>query len=505
MNGYPARVSIQSRECSPGLLERLSGSALFPERPAGSVIVTTVCRDGGTVLYVTAPEMADAGEQVDYYLGLLPAAEPGEAASRRSRVQILSLADDSPRWLSEKILDSTSPAGAAAREAIHSFVRQERRNGADVRLSYFEPSANLERMARELGIPGDQVASRHIPLSTKASGRQLFRSAGIGIPAGSEECHTVPELAGAVATLARQGHRKVLLKLSSTEYAAGLGNARLDLTGMCLTSGREELISDILDRLPHADLVDGKIGWAQFAAAFPRSGVIAEELVASEQLRSPSFQGRIGADGTVQAVSAHDQILGGGHTYVGSSFPAAASYRATIIDYGCRIGRVLAERGVRDGDYGADFIAVPGTHGWRVLGCELNLRATGTKHGFVMATSLLGVRPGEDGRLVTGGTERVYEASDGISDPRYLGLRPGQLIRAVQGSGLRYNHDRKTGVVLHMLSAVPRFGKFGAVCIGTDRAHASGLMRDLRELIGELAGQAHGDSGQPDRPGTIRA
>ena len=115
-----------------------------------------------------------------------------------------------------------------------------------------------------------------------------------------------------------------------------------------------------------------------------------------------------------------------------------------------------------------------------------------------MTTSLLGVEPDESGALRVdlvgdgagggaGGGERVYFASDGIGDPRYVGLRPRQLIAAVLNSALAYDHASKTGVVLHMMSAISEYGKFGAVCIGRDREHAAALMSDLRSLVRNIA------------------
>src|ERR1700678_1160794 len=100
--GYQAWVFIQSRECSPGVLERLAGSAYFPERRMGATIVSCVGHDQASLLYIAAPEIADAQAQIDYYLGLLPA-EPGSLGNgRRDRVQLLSLGDSSTRWLRPK-------------------------------------------------------------------------------------------------------------------------------------------------------------------------------------------------------------------------------------------------------------------------------------------------------------------------------------------------------------------------------------------------------------------
>lgn len=95
-----ARIHIESRECSPQLLERLTGATYFPERLLGPAIVNTVCRRDGHLLYVTAPGLIDADQQVDYYLGLLSggAHESGAGELRRKRdlVRIVHLDDVSP-------------------------------------------------------------------------------------------------------------------------------------------------------------------------------------------------------------------------------------------------------------------------------------------------------------------------------------------------------------------------------------------------------------------------
>lgn len=482
-----ALLSIQSRECSRELLERLSGGTLFPERLIGSAIVDVVRRRGGSLAYVTAPAMVDLDAQVRYFLNLLPADTPGEVEAARGRVNVISLEDTSARWLSEKFLDTDTTDAAQAREAVRDFIVRERLRGSEVQLSYFEPSADLELVAAELAVHGDQADSAHIPLGTKAASRDLCAEVGIPVPAGTAPCYTLPELADGVANLIERGHRKVVLKLNSTEYAAGFGNALLDLRSLDHSGDRAKLRRWVLSLLPAAEPVDRKIGWSEFAVAIEHSGVIAEQLVEGNDPSSPSFQGEITEDGDVRTISTHDQVLvGPRQTYVGCAFPAAAQYRDYVVESGLRVGRALRERGVRRGDYGVDFMAVREDDGWRVLGCEINLRATGTKHGFRMATALLGVLPDGSGRLFVDGAERVYEASDSIADARYVGLRPVQLIDLVRESGIGYDHERKVGLVLHMLSAVHAHGKFGATAIGLDHAHARRMIVELQSLVDRL-------------------
>ncbi len=487
---YQARVFIQSRECDPGVLERLTGSMYFPERRLGATIVSSVGREGMSLLYVAAPPITDAEDQIEYFLGLLPSGSKAQEASRRNRVQLLSLDDNSSRWLSTKVLDPQRQESARARKRIRDFVHRERQAGADVKLSYYEPSENLERFAAELGITGDQVSARFIELGTKSASRQLLAEAGLPIPEGTPEYRSLRDLAAGVAGLIKQGHYRQVLKLSSTEYGGGFGNAMLDLRELRLSDAcGDSLTGKVLDLIPVRTVpADSKISWAQFSSWMSRSGVLAEELIEGEEVRSPSYQGVIDAAGAVRTVSTHEQVLGAlGQIFTGSLFPAGEEYRDAIIKYGFAVGRRLAELGVRGGDFGVDFIAARQGTRWNLFGCELNLRATATKHGFAMATSLLGVLPDESGRLLTGGSERVYRSSDAIADRSYLGLRPRDLIAAVHRSRLGYDHGRKTGIVLHMLSAAAECGKLGAVAIGTDQEQTAGYLAGLRLALRDVA------------------
>ncbi|MEU2512659.1 peptide ligase PGM1-related protein [Streptomyces syringium] len=494
-----ARIHVESRECSPQLLERLTGATYFPERLLGPAIVNTVVRRGGHILYVTAPPMVDADEQVDYYLGLLTGGHGDgrdiERRDARGRVRIVSLDDASSRWLSEKVLDPVSVQAATARRALRDFVEVHQRAGADLRLSYFEASKPLEELARDLGVPGTQCSHVHIPTGTKHASRQIFAAAGIPVPPGTAVCHSLGELAAAAATLVRAGHNKLVLKLNSTAYGGGLGMALLTLDDVATRASDETAVKLISEALPHAALADAKLTWSDFARLVEESGVIAEAWIDDGPVHSPSFQGRLTEAGEALAISTHDQVLDvTGQSYTGCTFPARADYRADLIDYGLRVGRELIERGVDSGEYGVDFLAVRGNTGWRLLGCEINLRATATKHPFSMATGLLGASPQPDGRLVVNGTEYVYRASDSIMAARYRGLRPAQLIQAVTHSPLAYDPVRGTGVALHMLSPVVQHGKFGALCIGTDHAQAAELMRELVELADGLVPRS------PQRP-----
>ena len=482
-------ISIQSRECSPELLERMPGSALFPERPIGAAIVNTLCRPNDSIICVTAPAMEDIEHQIDYFVRLDAAgrAEQHNHHTLRDRVTILSLDDGSPRWLSEKLLDPSRPEAAAACRYLESVVDHARRAGRRIELAYFEPSEPLERLAKRLDVVGDQAPAKCIQLGTKAAGRDIFQALHIPVASGTALVHGLDALGTALVPLVRQGRRHFVLKLNSTEYGAGMGNAFFDLDDDTVAdSGERDLASTIAERLPTAGVMDGKFGWSGFSSAVPVVGVLAEELITGDQFRSPSFQGRLTPDGP-EVVSTHEQVLAPNRqSYTGSTFPAAESYRILITAYGRRVGKALHAKGIDRGDYGVDFIAVQRNGQWEVFACELNLRATGTRHGFDMVTGLLGATPDLDGELRVDGKCRVYLASDNVADEGYVGLRPRQLIEAVERSPLHYNPSRRQGVVLHMMSPLPKYGKFGAVCIADSTAAACSMMSELRELVDSL-------------------
>ncbi|MFJ9854852.1 peptide ligase PGM1-related protein [Streptomyces sp. NPDC101150] len=486
----PARISVESRECDLRLIQHRPGTAYYPERLLGATIINTVGRGGGHLLYVTDRPIADAEQQISYYLALC-----GADRSAGKRVEPASMHDPSWRWLSHKLLDPTRAQARRVRARLSAFREDMRRAGASVEFSYFEPSRPLEELARSLGLPVGQASAAHISLGNKHSGRRLFREAGIRVPVGHDPFHTEEGLARALADLARAGHTRAVVKLDSSRFAGGYGQALCDLTTLAAApsadpGGSVPSPAAALSAFSAAHLRGTGGHRAEFAEDIARFGAVAEAWLGDgTAVRSPSFQGRLTRDGRVETVSTHEQVFDPHkRTFTGCAFPADAAYRRTVTEYGLRMGRTLLERGVTQGDYGVDFLAVPGPGTtWQVLGCEVNLRATATKHAFLTATGLLGAQATTDGRLVVDGGERVYEASDALTIDGCEGVRPAQLIDWVTASPLHYDPRRGSGVVLHMMSAAAQYGRFGAVAIGTDHRHARRLLDDLRLLVAEHA------------------
>ena len=480
-----AVLTIQSREPHLSIMSLYPGAEFLPERPVSAALVRAASQREMHALCVTAPEMVDRQEQVGYFLRL-GAPDPAQRRDAEQRIRVVSVDDASARWLSTKVADGNE-AAAKLRRTLAEWVADRRARGQTPVLSAFEPSPNLEALAASLSIAiADQAPSSAIPLGSKAGSRKIFTAQGIPTARGTAEQRSADDLARAVVPLFRQGIRDFVVKLSDSQFASGLGNALLSLEPMAdvTTAPDDKLTAVLRASLPSACVSAVLGGWDGFAATIPQAGVVAEELLVGDELTSPSFQGYLTACGP-RVLATHEQVLAGGQTYSGSSFPAAQTYRRMVIDHGLRVGWALHERGLHTGNYGVDFVAVRSDTDWTLYGCEVNLRSTGVMHGFALTTTLLGVEPDENGELRVDGEPRVYLASDTLTAPGYEGLRPRDVIDSVSGSGLHYSSATGSGVVMYMLSALT-YGKLGALAVARDLAGCHRMIQELRGVLDGL-------------------
>src|SRR6185436_5624961 len=104
------------------------------------------------------------------------------------------------------------------------------------------------------------------------------------------------------------------------------------------------------------------------------TGGIVEELITGRDFRSPSAQLRVTPLGEVEALSTHDQMLGGpsGQAYLGCRFPADPEYAPAIMAEALKVGRRLAKEGVI-GRFALDFVVVRNAKDeWEAYAIEIN-------------------------------------------------------------------------------------------------------------------------------------
>ena len=147
------------------------------------------------------------------------------------------------------------------------------------------------------------------------------------------------------------------------------------------------------------------------------------------------------------------------------------------------MGEVLAGEGVI-GSFGIDWLVTPAGD---VYLSEINLRMGGTTHPYWMAR-LAGAASYDPvgGELIGAGGDRLcYTATDNLKLAQLVGRGPADVIALVDDAGLAFDPSTGTGVTLHLLGAVPGYGKLGATCIAGSPEAAGDL---YVELVAQLSG-----------------
>ena len=415
------------------------------------------------ILYVSTRRPDQA--VIDYYTSLIA---PDRRAS--ARINILSIDDGTSKSVAGKIA-----ADAAFQARIRSVIAG--------RPAFIEPwnvTETEQEMALALGVPVNGTRPDLRPLGFKSEGRRLFRAAGVPLPEGREDVHTLADVeAGVLEILDRRpGATGVVIK--HDDSGAGDGNVVLDLAPMAVAREPLAWLRAELEALPD---------W--YRADLASQGGVVEERVSGARFTSPSAQVDIRPDGSVQVLATHEQVLGGptNQVYLGCRFPADPEYAPELARHAHAIGEQLSRAGAL-GRFAVDFVAAADGEGrWRVYAIEINLRKGGTTHPY---TALRNLVPGRydtaAGRWIANldGGPRAYSATDNLLDAQWTGLEPAAVIGAVRDAGLEFSHATGTGVVLFMLSGLAIDGRLGLVAIGHMPEEAEALAAGVRDAIDGL-------------------
>lgn len=423
------------------------------------------------LVYVTSEQVLP--NVVDYYLNLLPGVIASHA---RRRLFLVSALDGTLRPLTEKLLER--PRLIARLKSL--VIDRDR--------AYIIPF-NTTRLERELAVKMDVPVlgadPRFAHLGTKSGCRRMFAEEGVPHPAGLEDLETMADVVSAISKLRAEKPDLVELLVKTNEGVSGWGNAPIVLTGLPAPGapGEAEAVERALK-----EQIGAK--YPEFEAQFLKEGGIVEEMVRGEVVRSPSAQMLIDPLGGVQMVSTHDQLLGGpaGQVYQGCQFPADRAYAVTITEEAAKIGRRLANEGAV-GRAAIDFVCIRTPAGkWEAYAIELNLRQGGTTHPFLTLQFLT------DGRYVSdqgifvapNGRRKYFVASDHVESGKYRGFTPDDLFDIVVRHRLHFDHAAQTGVVFHMVSALPEVGRTGLTAVA-DSAEEAQWMYDavIRALNAE--------------------
>ncbi|MGI9032085.1 MAG: peptide ligase PGM1-related protein [Acidimicrobiales bacterium] len=439
-------------------LAKITAAQFYEERLL--FLTLLLGRPGLRMVYVTSVPVDPA--VIDYYLGYT--ADP---AGARERLALVSLDDAVPRPLSEKLLGR--PDGLAA-------IAQKAGDPDDACVVTFNVNPAELAACQALGLPlygpTPDVAAR---LGSKSGARRLARRAGVDVLEGAEDLFSVDALDAAVAAIRsrRPTADAVVVKLNNG--FSGQGSAMVDLG--CEASRPLGLMS------APTTFCAAEESWPSFAAKVAAEGAIVEEMLSRPGTVSPSVQLHVSPAGSFEVVSTHDQVLGapGQQVYVGCRFPADASYRRLITEAAEKVAELAAAERVV-GSFGIDFLVSPEEK--RVWLSEINLRMGGTTHPFWMARLATdGTYDAATGNLVAGGVAKAYVATDNFKSPSLVGRTTASVIDSVADAGLAFDPATATGTTLHLLGAVPGYGKMGATCIGDSPEQAEELYRRVAALL----------------------
>ncbi len=393
---------------------------------------------------------------VDYYLSFI-----GDEKDAQARLKMISVGDPEPSALTGKLLRASE-----VMEGVKEFVDGD----TSAYIFPFNVTELEGRFAEHVGLPLYGPRPDLVPLGSKSGSRRIAVRAGVPLLEGSEDLYSIEDVETAVMELKknRPGAEAAVIKLNNG--FSGQGNAIVDFNSV-----RFPLIE-----APTTFCAFGE-SWAAYVEKIASEGAVVEELVRVPGTESPSVQLRIAPSGSVDTLSTHDQILGGpdDQVYLGCRFPARSDYRRQILDLALETAKVLADEGVV-GPFGIDFLVVPGSPEPDIYLSEINLRVGGTTHPFNMA--LLATKGTYDvttGELSVDGVTKYYVATDNLKSDDYLGMTPQQAITALDEAGLAYDDSTKTGATLHLLGALPQYGKLGALCIANSREAATDLYENV--------------------------
>jgi hypothetical protein len=459
-------------------LQKIDGFLHYEERLLFSLIRLRNPRT--RLIYVTSQPLPPI--VIDYYLQLLPGIPFSHA---RDRLMLLPLYDQSLKPLTQKILERPR-----LMERIRSVLRP-----SCAYMTCFNSTPLERELSVQLNIPLLAANPELLYWGTKSGSRQIFAECGIPHPDGSPLVWTLEDLMQEAGQLWERQPQLKRMVIKLNEGFSGEGNGILDLRAIAAQLSPHPSLAERIDRLqaqmPQLVFESATESWLHYSSRLPQLGAIVEAYIEGNPKTSPSFQGRIIPGGVVEALSTHDQILGGpgGQVYLGCRFPAQDGYRLQLQELGMKVGDNLARKGVLE-RFGVDFVAVQrqtsdGIWQWELQAIEINLRKGGTTHPFMTLKLLTNGQYDVSTGLFCGkkGIAKHYVATDNLRKAEYRGLLPTDLIDIIAHHRLHFDTGSETGTVFHLMGCLSEFGKVGVTSIGNSPEEAESTYQQVKGVL----------------------
>lgn len=480
-------VCIPSLSFDTATVQKIVGVMHYEERQLFNLLLLKHPKT--RIIFITSQPLDP--EIIQYYVSLLPSQVP--RTDLEKRLIFLPLNDGSQRPLAEKIME---------RPHLIDRIKQLVRPGKGLLLCFTVTNLECE-LVRALGIPifgNDDPKFEY--WGSKSGSREVFAQADIPHARGIDLSHSSKELVQRISKLySGNPVNKMVVKLN--QGFSGQGNALLDLSAVPHTD-QEISEQNVLKALLNMSFSAPNENWKSFHEKITDMGAIAEEFFEGEDPKCPSVQGCISLNGQVEILSTHEQVMKG-QVYQGCLFPASESYRSKLHDYGRRVGKVLAEKGVH-GHYGVDFLVQahpdPSTSNSSEEKCngsaphdlyalEINLRQCGTTHPYFAMKFLTDGKYDPNSGLCysSKGNTKYYKHSDNLHKEQYKGILPSDLLDLCAKRKLVFDHKSQCGPVFHLLGALSEFGKVGITSVGDSAEEASSIFSKVEAVLEELGAQ----------------
>jgi hypothetical protein len=429
------------------------------------------------VVYLTSAPIHPSA--VDYMLSLVSGI-PNE--HMRRRLTVISLYDNTLLPLTKKILQRPRLI-----ERIRHLIRPE-----CGMMTCFTVTEAERSLAVALDIPLYGVDPDLCWLGTKSGSRWAFREAGVPLLPGAEGLKSASDLVEAIDRLWEEHDDVGRMVVKQNTGFSGQGNAILDLRALDAVSpksgaSRKLREQALADALPAMRFVDPLKTWETFLEKFEREGGIVEAFLEEKDKRAPSCQLRISPEGSLDAISTHDQLVEGvdGQIYAGCRFPSDAAYRMDVQRDALRVAEVLQGKGAV-GRLAVDFLCTQADDGtWKRYAIETNLRLGGTTHPMMLLRMMTDGRYDADtGLYLTPRDEpQFYVATDSMQADSYRGLLVEDLLDIAAVDGLHYQAWSESGVLFHFTGALSEFGKIGITAVGKSPAEADHWFEQTRQVL----------------------
>ena len=299
---------VPSLSLDQQVLTKIPGVHHYEERMLCLLLLLRMPRT--RVIYVTSTAISET--VIDYYLHLLPGVPEVHA---RRRLTLISCNDASQAPLTRKILD---------RPRILARIRDAIPDLASAHMTCFTVTELERKLALALRVPIYGCDPSLLHWGSKSGSRKIIRESGIDLPFGFEDLIDGDQVADALAELKGRKpdlHRAVV-KLN--EGFSGEGNA---IFHFAAAPAGASLLPWVRDSLPAMAFEARGMTWELYQDKLRTMGGIVEEFIPGTVKRSPSAQFRIDPVGGIDAVSTHDQVLGGTNRqiFLGCRFPAVST------------------------------------------------------------------------------------------------------------------------------------------------------------------------------------